>query len=342
MRAVVLDEGFGFDRLRVVERPVPEPGPGEVLVRVGAVSLNYRDALLIEGSYNPRQTFPVVPVTDAAGTVDAVGPGVTRFAPGDRVVNLFVEGWVEGPPDAAVLATIRGGPGGDGVLSDYAVFPETALFAVPEHLSLTQAATLPCAGLTAWCAVVEHGGLRPGGTVVVEGTGGVALFAMQFSRLIGARTMVLSSSDRKLEWISDLGAEETVNYSETPEWWRSVRERLNSEGADLVVELGGAATLENALRAVRPGGTIALIGVLSGAHAPLNLPLAVMRQVRLQGITCGSRGDMRRMLAAISTHRLEPWVHETFPFERYGDAFELMRKGGHVGKIVIAVSDDVD
>ena len=304
--------------------------------------MNYRDVLLVEGVYNPRQALPVVPVTDAAGVVESVGEGVTRFAPGDRVVNLFVEGWTAGDPDAATLATVRGGPGGDGVLSDYTVFPESALFPVPEHLSLAQAATLPCAGLTAWSAVAEHGGLRPGGTVVIEGTGGVALFAMQFAQLAGARVLVTSSSDTKLEWIVDLGADVTVNYGEVPEWWRTVRDMLAPEGADLVVELGGAATLENALRAVRPGGTIALIGVLSGAHAPLNLPLAVMRQVRLQGITCGSHADMARMMAAIETHRLEPWVHEIFPLDRYQDAFKLMREGGHVGKIVIALDSGID
>ncbi len=339
MRAVVLDGDFGFDKLRVDERPKPRPGPGEVLVRIAAVSLNYRDVLLIKGAYNPRQAFPVVPVSDAAGTVEAIGPDVTRFKPGDRVVNLFVEDWMAGPPNAEVLGSIRGGPGGDGVLADYAVFPETGLLPVPDHLSLAEAATLPCAGLTAWNAVIEQGGIRPGGSVVIEGTGGVALFALQFAKLAGARTMALSSSDNKLEWITDLGADETVNYGEVPDWWRAVREKMDAEGVDLVVDLGGAATLENALRAVKPGGTIALIGVLSGAHAPLNLPLAVMRQVRLQGITCGSRLDMVRMLGAIATHRLKPWIHETFALENFQDAFALMRKGGHVGKIVIAVAD---
>ena len=340
MRALVLDGGFGLENLNVIEREKPQPGPGEVLVKVAAVSLNYRDLLLVEGAYNPRQKMPVVPTSDGAGIVAAVGPGVTRFAPGDRVVNGIAEGWIGGAPDAVGLKTIRGGPGGDGFCADYVLVPEHALFAVPDHLSLTEAATLPCAGITAWCAVIEHGNVRPGGTVVVEGTGGVALFAMQFARIAGARTMVLSSSNEKLDRISSLGADVTANYVEVPEWSRAVRDRLDADGADLVVELGGAATLENALRSVKPGGTVALIGNLSGSHAPLNLPLAVMRQVRLQGITCGSLGDMSRMMAAVETHGLKPWVHETFPLERHRDAFELMRAGGHVGKIVIALDTE--
>ncbi len=339
MRTVVLDNDFGFANLTLREREVPRPGPGEVRVRVGAVSLNYRDVLLVEGVYNPRQQLPVVPVTDMAGIVEAVGAGVTSVAPGDRVLNVFMEKWPAGQPSSAALSAGRGGPGGDGVLCEYALFPEESLLPVPAHLTLEEAATLPCAGLTAWAAVAEHGELRPGSTVVVEGTGGVALFALQFAKLAGARVMVLSSSDEKLDSVSALGADIAVNYRTTPEWWRLVRERLSPDGADLVIELGGAETLENALRAVRPGGVVALIGVLSGAHAPLNLPLVVMRQVRLQGITCGSRADMMRMMAAVATHGLKPWVHEVVSFEHYADAFHLMKAGGHIGKIVIQVAD---
>lgn len=337
MRAVVLDGGFGFDNLRLEERDRPEPGPGEVLVRIGAVSLNYRDVLLADGIYNPGQAMPVVPVSDCAGVVEAAGAGVTRLKLGDRVVNLFVEGWMAGAPDAGILATIRGGPGGDGVLSEYAVFSEAGLLPVPESLSLAEAATLPCAGLTAWSAVVENGGVSPGGSVLVEGTGGVALFALQFAKLAGYRVAVVSSSDEKLQRIAHLGADVAVNYRTLPKWSGEVRERMDPGGVDLVVELGGAATLENALRSVRPGGTIALIGVLSGAKAPLNLPLAVMRQVRLQGITCGSRDQMIRMLAAIETHGVKPWIHQRFAFEDFMGAFELMKQGGHIGKIVIEV-----
>ncbi|PLX36066.1 MAG: NAD(P)-dependent alcohol dehydrogenase [Hyphomicrobiales bacterium] len=339
MRAVVLENDFGLANLAIAERETPRPGPDQVLVKVGAVSLNYRDVLLIEGVYNPRQKLPVVPVSDMAGVVEAVGENVTRFRPGDRVLNVFMEKWPAGQPSSQSLSAARGGPGGDGVLADYVAFDEDALLPIPAHLNFSEAATLPCAGLTAWAAVAEHGDIRPGSTVVVEGTGGVALFALQFAKLAGARVMVLSSSDQKLEWIQDLGADEVVNYAETPDWWRTVRERLDPEGADLVIELGGAQTLENALRAVRPGGVVSLIGVLSGAHAPLNLPLVVMRQVRLLGITCGSRADMVRMMAAVEQHGMRPWVHETLPFERYVDAFELLKSGSHVGKVAIQVND---
>ena len=339
MRAVVLENEFGLANLAIRERDVPRPGPHQVLVKVAAVSLNYRDVLLVEGVYNPRHKLPVVPVSDMAGVVEAVGSEVTSVPPGDRVLNVFMEKWPAGKPSSQALSAGRGGPGGDGVLAEYALFPEESLLAMPAHLSFEEASTLPCAGLTAWAAVAEHGELRPGSTVVVEGTGGVALFALQFAKLAGARVLVLSSSDQKLEWIKDLGADEAVNYAETPDWWRAVRDRLSPEGADLVIELGGAQTLENALRAVRPGGIVSLIGVLSGAHAPLNLPLVVMRQVRLQGITCGSRADMVRMMAAVETHGLTPWIHETVPFGNYVDAFELMKSSGHVGKIVVKVAD---
>lgn len=335
-RAVVID-GFGIENLRFDDRTVPEPVGRDVLVRIDAVSLNYRDYLLMKGVYNPRQVMPVVPCSDGAGTVEAVGDAVTAFKPGDRVVNVFMSKWPAGEPSADMLAETRGGPGGDGFLASHALCDESALLAVPGSLSQVEAATLPCAGITAWNAVIAESDLRPGGTVLLQGTGGVSLFAAQFAKIAGARIALLSSSDEKLDAVSDLEPDFTLNYRDTPKWAKAVREQFAPDGVDLVVEVGGEATLEQSLRAVRASGTVALIGVLSGAIAPINLPLVVMRHVRLQGITCGSRQDMVGMLAAIEQHGIKPKVSHVFRFDQFREAFETMGSGGHMGKIVIEV-----
>ncbi|MEM1046591.1 MAG: NAD(P)-dependent alcohol dehydrogenase [Pseudomonadota bacterium] len=336
-RAVVLD-GFGIDNMRFDMRPMPHPAPGEVLVRIAAVSLNYRDYLLMKGVYNPRQAMPVIPCSDGAGVVEAVGEAVTAFKPGDRVVNVFMANWPAGEPTSDMLSETRGGPGGDGFLSTHTLCEERALLPVPADLSLNEAATLPCAGITAWNAVIAEADVPPGGTVLVQGTGGVSLFAAQFAKAAGARLAVLSSSDEKLAAIADLKPDFTLNYRETPKWAKAVREGFAPDGVDLIVEVGGEETLEQSLRAVRTSGTLAMIGVLSGAIAPVNLPLVVMRHVRLQGITCGSRQNMVDMLAAIGHHGLRPRISHVFAFERYREAFETMGAGGHIGKIVIEVA----
>ena len=340
MRKIVLENTFGLENLGVVTCDRPEPGHGQVCVRIGAVSLNYRDLLFIEGEYNPKAPLPAVPVSDCAGVVASVGPGVSDLKPGDRVVNVFMEDWTGGEARPGLLGGSRGGGGGgrkDGVLAEYGLFGETALLPVPDHLSLAEAACLPCAGITAWSAVACQDVVKPGAAVLVQGTGGVALFALQFARLMGARTALISSSDEKLGAIRDLHPDHVLNYRETPRWAKPARTALAPDGFDLVVEIGGETTLEQSLRAVRVGGTIAMIGVVSGAIAPLNLPLAVMRQVRLQGVTVGSRAAMQDMLRAIAAHALRPRIQEVLPFERYRDAFALMKAGGHIGKIVIAV-----
>lgn len=339
MRRIELGPDFGLDNLRIIEAEPPLPGPGEVLVRVAAASLNFRDHLFVAGQYDPRAKLPAVPVSDCAGTVVGTGPGAFRFKAGDRVVNLFMEDWPSGPARRDFLAGGRGGGGRPGVLSDYVVFREEALLPVPASLTLEEAACLPCAGVTAWCAIFCDDTLRPGGTVVVQGTGGVALFALQFAKAAGLRVALLSSSDEKLAAVADLGADVAINYRDTPDWSKPVRAALGGDGVDLVVELGGETTLAQSLRAVRVGGTVAMIGVLSGAVAPLALPLVVMRQVRLQGVTTGSRTDMEAMLAAIELHGIKPRIHRVFPFEDYAAAFQLMGAGGHVGKIVIALED---
>lgn len=336
MRAFEIRNGFGLDHLSMTERPVPQPGPGQVLVRMTAASLNYRDLLVVEGSYNPKLRLPMVPVSDGAGVVEAVGGGVRNFSPGDRVVPVFFQGWLEGEPTTEKLATGLGA-NLDGVLCEYRVFDESGLLPIPDYLSNAEAAALPCAGVTAWSAIVRLGGIRPGDTVLVQGTGGVALFALQFAKLMGATVILTSSSDAKLARAKALGADHLINYRDEPDWSRPAKVLTGGQGVDLVVEIGGAGTLEQSIRAVRVGGTIALIGVVAGAAASaVPLPLVVMRAVRMQGVTLGSRVDFEAMLKACTRAQLHPVLDERrFAFEQIPAAFARMRAGEHFGKITI-------
>jgi NADPH:quinone reductase-like Zn-dependent oxidoreductase len=328
---------FGADRLELEERPAREPGFGEARVRIEWVSLNRRDLLLIEGVYNPRQILPIVPCSDGAGTIEALGAGCERLQIGDRVVAHFFPGWIAGEPDMAKLATALGGPGGDGTLQQTLVIAEQALVRLPEAISTQAAATLPCAALTAWCAVVEQGGARPGSLVLTQGTGGVSLFAVQFAKMLGARVIATTSSEAKATTLRELGADAILNYRAEPDWGRRARE-IAGGPIDLIVEVGGAETLEASLRLIRPGGTIALSGVLSGAKAAINLPLAVMRQVRLQGVTCGHRENFEAMLRAIAAHGIDPVVWHRFTLSEAREAFACMAGNAHVGKILVEMA----
>lgn len=336
-KAWALRGGFGIDRLAPEERPTREPGFGEARVRVEWVSLNRRDLLLVEGVYNPRQALPIVPCSDGAGTVEALGEGCERLKVGDRVVVHFFSGWIAGEPDMAKLSSALGGPGGDGTLQQTLVVSEQALVRLPENITTQAAATLPCAALTAWSAVAEQGGVKPGSVVVTQGTGGVSLFAVQFAKMLGARIVATTSSEAKAAKLRELGADHVVNYRAEADWARRARE-LAGGVVDLIVEVGGADTLDASLRLIRPGGTIALIGVLSGAKASINLPLAVMRQVRLQGVTCGHRENFEAMLRAIAAHGVDPVISHRFAFAEAPEAFRCMAGNGHVGKIAIEIA----
>jgi NADPH:quinone reductase-like Zn-dependent oxidoreductase len=334
MRAWEIRGTFGLDSLALVEREAKEPGPGEVAVRVRAASLNYRDLLTLEGSYNPKQPLPLVPLSDGAGEVEAVGPGVTRVKPGDRVAGIFAQTWLAGPPTPELRRGMLGGPL-DGMLAERVVLDAEGVVEFPPHLSYEEAACLPCAAVTAWSALVDHGRLTAGQTLLVLGTGGVSVFALQLGRLLGARVFVTSSSDERLERARTLGAADGVNYRTTPECGRVVRERTG--GADLVVEVGGAGTLPQSLRAVRYGGTIALVGNLSGLDAEIRLGLVFMQGVRMEGIFVGSRATFEAMNRAIALHGLRPVVDRVFPFAEAPAAFALMKRQGHFGKIVVRV-----
>jgi NADPH:quinone reductase-like Zn-dependent oxidoreductase len=336
-KAWALRGGFGIDKLALEERPPGEPGFGEARVRIEWVSLNRRDLLLVEGVYNPRQALPIVPCSDGAGIVEAVGAGCGRVSPGDRVVVHFFPGWIAGEPDMVKLTSALGGPGGDGTLQQTIVISEQALVRLPKALTSEAAATLPCAALTAWSAIVEQGGVKPGSVVVTQGSGGVSLFALQFAKLLGAYVIATTSNEEKAARLRELGADAIVNYRVDPDWARRARE-LAGGPIDLIVEVGGADTLDASLRLVRPGGTIALIGVLSGAKASINLPLAVMRQVRLQGVTCGHRENFEAMLRSIAAHGIDPVISHRFGLDEAREAFACMANNGHVGKIVVAMS----
>lgn len=336
MRAWEIQGGFGLANLRLAESPDPSPGPGQVLIRVRAVSLNYRDLLTVEGKYNPKQKLPLIPCSDGAGEVVAAGEGVTRVRPGDRVCGIFAQRWIAGAPNREKLRSTLGGPL-DGMLAELVVLPEDGVVLVPPHLTDEEAATLPCAGVTAWTALVTQGRLTAGDTVLLQGTGGVSIFALQLARLLGLRALITSSSDEKLERARQLGASGLINYQKTPEWSGAARDLTGGAGVDLVVEVGGAGTLEQSLRSVRMGGTVCLIGNLAGIVAQVPLALIFMQQVRVQGILVGDREGFEAMNRAIAAHGMRPVIDRTFPFEEARAAFELMAASGHFGKICIGV-----
>ncbi len=335
MKVFELRDDWSIDHLRLGSRTVPRPGAGEVLLRMRAASLNYRDLVVLQRGYGALTgSLPLIPVSDGVGEVVEVGPGVTRVALGDRVCPLFMPDWLGGEPSAARLTRTLGGPL-DGVMAEFMVMPQHGVAPVPGHLSNEQAATLPCAALTAWSALVTYGAVKPGDRVLVQGTGGVSLFALQFAKLLGAYVIVLSGSDAKLERALALGADDGLNYRTTPEWGKVVRERAGGDGVDHVVEVGGEQTLGQSLRAVRVGGTISLIGVLSGGNLNLKLGPVVTRQVRLQGITVGHRDGFEAMVRAVGQHRLEPVIDRVFPFEALREALDYLASGAHFGKICL-------
>lgn len=333
MRAVEIRGGFGLDNLAVTERPDPRPGFGQVLLRMRAASLNFRDLLMVQGKYNPKQKLPLIPCSDGVGEVVEIGEGVTRVRVGDRVCPIFAQQWLAGEPTRDKARSTLGGPL-DGTLAELMAVDQEGLVKVPDHLTDEEAASLPCAAVTAWNALMAAG-VKAGDTVLVQGTGGVSLFALQFAKALGARVIATSSSDQKLARVREMGAGEGINYRETPEWGARAKELTGGVGVDLVVEVGGAGTLDQSLRAVRFGGAISLIGNLAGIDAQVRLTLIFMQHVRMLGIFVGHRESFEAMNRAIALHGLRPVVDRVFPLEESRAAFELMGAGGHFGKICI-------
>ncbi|MEX1346372.1 MAG: NAD(P)-dependent alcohol dehydrogenase [Desulfobacterales bacterium] len=335
MKVFQLQDDWSMDNLTLAERPQPEPGPGQLLLKMKAASLNYRDLVVPQRGYGKLTgTLPLIPISDGIGEVVAIGEGVGRVAVGDRVCPLMIQSWISGPPTMERLTSTLGGPL-DGVMTEYMVLSEQGVVKTSEHLSDEEAAALPCAALTAWSAIVTDGQVKAGDRVLVQGTGGVSLFALQFAKLLGAHVIVTSSSDDKLQRAVRLGADEGLNYVSTPEWGKEVRRMAGADGVDLIVEVGGQKTLPQSLRAIRAGGTINLIGVLSGLNMDVSLGLIVIRKVRLQGITVGNRDGMEAMMRAISQHAIKPVIDRTFAFEELREALDYLARGVHFGKVCI-------
>jgi NADPH:quinone reductase-like Zn-dependent oxidoreductase len=326
---------FGIDSLEFVERPTPTPGPGEVLVGVRAISFNYRDLMMVKGLYNPKLALPRIPCSDGAGEVVAIGAGVTAWKPGDRVAGIFMQNWIDGP---LTPAKAKGALGGDidGMLADYVVLHEPGLVPIPEHLSFQEAATLPCAAVTAWNGLAA-GDLKPGSTVLIQGTGGVSIFVLQFAKLMGARVLGISSSDEKLARAEALGLDAGLNYRENPSWERWALEQTGGEGVDLIVEVGGAGTLAHSLRALRTGGTVAQVGVLASAAEAFPVPLLLHKAACLHGIYVGSRQDFLEMSRALTCAQLRP-VGEEFHWTQAREVLERMEEGSHFGKLVLTIA----
>ena len=333
VRAFVVPS-FGLEHLTLAERPEPAPGPGQVLVRVRAVSLNYRDLLVAKGQYNPRMPLPRVPCSDAAGEVVTVGDGVTAVKPGDRVCSTFCQQWLDGD---LTDATARSALGGDldGVLTEQVVLAADGVVPVPAHLSFEEAATLTCAAVTAWNALTTDFDAA-GKTVLLQGTGGVSVFALQFAKALGAKVLVTSGHDDKLARALALGADAGVNYRATADWDKWAKQQTGGAGVDLVVEVGGAGTLERSVRATRYGGRTALIGVLAGG-AEFNPLTLMMRGITLRGIYVGSRAMFLAMNRLIEAKRIVPVVDRVFGFDEAPAAFRHLEAAGHFGKVVIRV-----
>ncbi|MFE1882759.1 zinc-dependent alcohol dehydrogenase family protein [Streptomyces diastatochromogenes] len=337
MRAWQLED-FGLDNLVLKETPTPKPGPGEILVKVSAVSLNYRDKAIVDGAYDPdKMPENLIPVSDAAGVVAEVGPGVTEFKPGDRVMSHLYSHWLDGAPARDEPDHCLGLPL-DGGLAEYMILEASSAVPTPAHLTDEQASTLPVAALTAWFALVEYGRLEPGQTVLVQGTGGVSLFAVQLAAALGARVIATSSSDEKLQRVAELGAQELINYRTTPDWAERARELTDGQGVDQVIEVVGGDGINQSVHATRAAGHISLIGFLGGQVAPLDVLPLLFSQAQIRGIAVGHRRAFLEMNEFIEKQGIEPVIDTVYGFEDAHKAYEHLARGAF-GKIVIRVAD---
>ena len=337
MRAYRVDSPDGIAALKLVNLPDPTPGPGEVLIGVKACSLNYRDTLLLKGGYPRNRNYPVIPLSDGAGQVLAVGPGVTNFKAGDRVAANFMRDWVTGPVNETALLSSLGG-GINGMLAEKVVLPGTALVHIPKHLNDAEASTLPCAALTAWNALTSAG-TKAGDTVLALGTGGVSIFALQLAKAAGARVILTSSSDAKGARAKALGADAVINYRTHPEWHQQVLELTDGHGVDLVIEVGGPGTFERSIKSTRVGGTLALIGLLDMGKEPPNILPLLLNAQKVHGIYVGSVAMFQEMNKAIEVNKLRPVIDKVFPFEQAAQAYEHLMSQKHLGKVVIQLAE---
>lgn len=334
MKTYLVDSDGGFEAIKTLEKPEPVPGPGEVKIRLRAASLNYRDLGVAQGGYLRNDTSPVVPLSDGAGEIVQLGDGVDRWNIGDRVSPCFVRDWINGGPNDTVLRTCLGG-GVDGVLSEFMVLPSDSLVRIPDTVTYEQAATVPCAAVTAWHALFHSGNLQPKQTVLLLGTGGVSVFALQFAKAAGAHVIITSSSDKKLELAKSMGAGDTVNYAQNPQWHQEVRRLTGGAGVDHVVEVGGPGTLERSLKSCTVGGNVHLIGVLDSPAAKVSPMLAVFNLLTIRGIYVGSREMHEQTLSMMVEHKIEPVIDRVFSFDDAIEAYRYFASQQHVGKVVI-------
>lgn len=337
MKAYHVHPGKNFDGIVPIERTLPAPGPYEVRVRIRAVALNYRDLMVIRGDYNGGNAEPVIPASDGAGDVIEVGDKVTRFKVGDRVATTFFASWIEGrqTPEKSRLSF-----GGliDGALAQEIVVSQDSLFKVPDHLDYNEAATLTCAGVTAWNSLFVEGNARPGDSVLLLGTGGVSIWGLQLAKAAGLHAVITSSSDAKLARARQLGADTTINYTTTPEWHEDVLRATHGEGVEVVIEVGGAGTLKKSLLSTRMGGTVAIVGGVSGWGSEVD-PFQMIRGAKhVTGIYVGSLAMLEDLARFVALHQIKPVVDRVFPFEQARAAYEYLDSGSHFGKVVVTVN----
>ena len=334
MRAYLVESAEGIDAVKQVERDVPTPGDNEVLVKMNACSLNYRDLLITLGGYVRNDNRPVVPLSDGAGEVVQVGANVTTLKTGDRVIGNFFQQWKEGEIDDAGLNSALGG-GIDGVLADYFILQADCAVKIPEHLSYAEAATLPCAATTAWHALVEVGKIKAGDTILLLGTGGVSVFGLQIAKAKGAKVIITSSSDEKLEQAKAMGADFTINYKDTPDWETEVLALTDGKGVDNVLEVGGAGTFEKSVASAKVNGTVSVIGILTGLESPTISLMTIFNLLKIQGIYVGSTSMLQDLCDFIAEHNITPVIDSEFDFANSMDAYNYMSTAKHFGKIVI-------
>ncbi len=336
MKAMRIEGDWGLENLKQVDLADPQPGPGEVVIGMEAVSINPRDLILASGGYGRvGGSLPLVPLCDGAGKIVAVGDGVTNVAVGDLVCPTFSRYWMRGLANADAYKGAHGGPI-DGTAQEMMLIPANAVVKAPRHLSAEEAATLPCAAITAWNALAEQGDVKPGDKVLLQGTGGVSLFALLFAKAMGAEVYIISSSDLKLERAKAMGADHLLNYADVPDWHKSILKMTDGRGVDHVIEVGGSGTLDKSTAVVRYSGTVSMIGVLGGASGEFGLGRVVTRNLRLQGVTCGSKEMFENMVRAMELHQIRPPIDPgaEFKLKDLPKALKSLPEGKHFGKIV--------